>query len=118
VRNPLRAIWLLSLAIVPSLYASATDAPQAAEAPQASSAAVTPLETRILGLGEANPDAETVTRGALEARFGPFQSSGSHFLTGTHWFRIQAPAPSTPGATPVLVRSEEHTSELQSPLIP
>ena len=85
------------------LYASATDAPQAAGAPQPPSAAVTPLETRILGVGEANPDAETLMQGALEARFGPFQSSGSHFLTGTHWFRIEAPPPGIPGTTPVLV---------------
>lgn len=85
------------------LYASATDASQVAEAPQPPSAALTPLETRILGVGEANPDPETVMQGALEARFGPFQSSGSHFLTGIHWFRIQAPVPGIPGTTPVLV---------------
>jgi len=103
VRNPLRWIWLLSLAMLSPLYASATDAPQVAEAPQPPSAALTPLETRILGVGEANPDPETVMQGALEARFGPFQSSGSHFLTGIHWFRIQAPVPGIPGTTPVLV---------------
>jgi diguanylate cyclase (GGDEF)-like protein len=103
VRNPLRASWLLSLAVVLPLYASATDVPQASEAPGAASAGATPLEAAILEAGEATPDPEAVTRGGLDARFGPFRSSGSHLLTGTHWFRIEPPAPDTPGATPVLV---------------
>jgi diguanylate cyclase (GGDEF)-like protein len=103
VRNPLRASWLLSLAIALPLYASATDGPQAAAGPGTPAAAVTPLDTAILEAGEANPDPETVAAGALDTRFGPFTSNGSHFLTGTHWFRIEPPPPSLPGATPVLV---------------
>ena len=103
MRKPLRAIWLLILAIVPPLYVSATDLPQAAEASGSPSAAFTPLRTGLLEAADADPDPETVTQGALDARFRPFQSSGSHFLTGTHWFLIQAPPPGFAGATPVLV---------------
>jgi hypothetical protein len=103
VRNPLAASWLLSLAIVLPLYASATDVPQATEAPGAPATALIPLPTTILEGGEADPDPERVTQGALGPRFGCFQSSGSHVLTGTHWFRIEPPAPGAPGATPLLV---------------
>jgi diguanylate cyclase (GGDEF)-like protein len=99
VRNPLLASWLLSLAFVLPLYAATADAPQGAPA----AAGSVPVETRILDAtaGEAAPEA--VTRGSLDVRFGPFQSTGSHFLTGVQWFRLHLAGPLAPGTTPVLV---------------
>jgi diguanylate cyclase (GGDEF)-like protein len=106
VRNPLATSWLLSLAIgVPlCLYAGANEPPQ--EAPPA--AAVPDdgsvcLETKILEPAEGDPDPDRVAQGALDEHFVPFTVRGSHFLTATHWFRLGAPGPVSPGETEVVV---------------
>ena len=64
---------------------------------------LTPLGTKVLDPAQAFSDPARLIRGELDGRFGTFISHGSHLLTGTHWFRLDAPAPAVPGSTPVLV---------------
>jgi len=81
-----------------------------AQAPQAAPAApppyqsgTVPLATQVLDPALAAPEPAQVTSGALDDRFLPFDSHGSHFLTGVHWFRIQPPTPAEPGRIAVLL---------------
>jgi diguanylate cyclase (GGDEF)-like protein len=99
VRNPLLASWLLSAAIALPLSAATADPHQAHAAP---AAGAVPLGTQILDAAVTSPDPEGLGQGALEGRFGPFRSAGSHLLTGTQWFRLDPP-PAGQAGTPVLV---------------
>jgi diguanylate cyclase (GGDEF)-like protein len=104
VRNPLRASWLLSLAAALPLYGALAGAPQGVlPTPEAVPAGSVPLEARILEpRGEAAAPDEVIS-GSLDSRFAAFTSHGSHFLTGTQWFRLTPPAAAAPGSSPVLV---------------
>ena len=99
MRNPLLASWLLSAAIALPLNAATADPHQAQAAP---AAGAMPLGTQILDAAVTSPDPEGLGQGALEGRFEPFRSAGSHLLTGTQWFRLEPPLPGQAG-TPVLV---------------
>jgi two-component system, sensor histidine kinase LadS len=103
VRNPLRASWLLSLALVLPLYAAAVGLPQDTAAGTGTSSGTTPVDTQILDAAAAGSTPEAIGQGGLDGRFGPFGTSGSHFLTGTQWFRLRLLEPGTPGTSPVLV---------------
>jgi len=104
VRKPFLASWLLSLAAAIPLYVAVAQAPQAAPvAPPPYQAGTIPLATQVLDPALAAPPAGQVTSGALDERFLPFDSHGSHFLTGVHWFRIQPPTPAEPGRIAVLL---------------
>ena len=99
VRNALPASWLFSLAIlaiVLPLYAAATESQQPAPV-------AVPLDTTLLEAAAGDPNPERLLKGVLDSRFGPFSARGSHFMTGTHWFRLTAPAPAAPGAAQVVV---------------
>jgi hypothetical protein len=99
VRNPLLASWLLSAAVALPVSAATADPHQAPAAP---AAGAVPLGTQILDAAVTSPDPEGLGQGALEGRFGPFTSAGSHLLTGTQWFRLDPP-PAGRAGTPVLV---------------
>jgi diguanylate cyclase (GGDEF)-like protein len=62
-----------------------------------------PLTAWILDSSVPTPAAAELIGGALDERFRPFSSRGSHFLTGTVWLRLSAPAPGATGARPVLL---------------
>lgn len=99
MRNPLLVSWLLSAALALPLSAATADPHQALAAP---AAGATPLGTQILDAAVTSPDPEGLGQGALEGRFAPFRSAGSHLLTGTQWFRLDPP-PAGQRGTPVLV---------------
>jgi diguanylate cyclase (GGDEF)-like protein len=99
VRNPLLVSWLLSVALALPLSAATADPHQVLAAP---AAGTTPLGTQILDAAVTSPDPEGLGQGALEGRFAPFRSAGSHLLTGTQWFRLDPP-PTGQRGTPVLV---------------
>ena len=102
--KPLPASWLLSLAIALPLYGAPAGTPQDSPSPSpAARIAPVPLGARILEAAGSPPAPEAVTSGALDPRFGPFKSAGSHFLTGTQWLRLDAPDQVSPGLAPVLV---------------
>ena len=61
------------------------------------------MDTQILDPAAAGSTPEAISQGALDGRFGPFTTSGSHFLTGTQWFRLRLLEPGAPGMSPVLV---------------
>ncbi len=104
VRKPLLASWLLSLAAALPLYVSPAQPPQAVPpAPEAGQAGTLPLETLILDQAVEDPAPEAVASGSLDARFGPYEVKGSHFMTKRHWFRIEAPARPLSGQLPVLL---------------
>jgi diguanylate cyclase (GGDEF)-like protein len=81
------------------LSAATADPHQALARP---AAGALPLGTQILDAAVTSPDPEGLGQGALEGRFGPFRSAGSHLLTGTQWFRLDPP-PAGQAGTPVLV---------------
>ena len=99
MRNPLLVSWLLSAALALPLSAATADPHQALAAP---ATGATPLGTQILDAAVTSPDPEGLGQGALEGRFAPFTSAGSHLLTGTQWFRLDPP-PAGQRGTPVLV---------------
>lgn len=100
MRNPLQASWLLSLALALPLGAATPDPSQGPRAPVSGPI---PLGTHILDAAVADASPETLGSGALDPRFGAFTSAGSHFLTGTRWFRLDPPPVAAAGSTPVLV---------------
>ena len=88
MRNPLLVSWLLSAALALPLSAATADPHQALAAP---ATGATPLGTQILDAAVTSPDPEGLGQGALDGRFAPFRSAGSHLLTGTQWFRLDPP---------------------------
>ncbi len=98
MRSPLLASWLLSMAAALATVAGAAEPPQGGP-----SGTPTPIAAQILA-GPGDAALQEVTSGALDGRFVPFVSRGSHLLTGTRWLRLPAPAPVVwDGSTPVLV---------------
>ena len=106
MRSWLLASWLLSIAGALAAVAGAAAPPPggSAAAGPAASTPQTPLSAEILSPLSTDAALQEVTSGALDARFVPFVTRGSHLLTGTLWLRLPAPATVVwDGSTPVLV---------------
>ncbi|HEY2808165.1 MAG TPA: diguanylate cyclase [Steroidobacteraceae bacterium] len=98
MRSLLLASWLVSMATALVPVAGAAEPP-----PAGAPGAHGPIEAQVL---PASGDAalQEVTSGALDTRFVPFVSRGSHLLTGALWLRLPPPAPvAWDGSNPVLV---------------
>jgi two-component system, sensor histidine kinase LadS len=97
--------WLIGLAACLPARAGDVDQPLVPDLPPVAQLApgnVAPLDVQVLEGAAGDPPAETITAGTLDARFGPFTSRGSHFITKPLWFRI--PVPPADGSTnPVLL---------------
>ncbi|HEY6965729.1 MAG TPA: hypothetical protein VI407_10970, partial [Erythrobacter sp.] len=104
--GPARKLWLLGVAFGLPALAFAFDPPLVPDLPpvaQLTPGNVLPLTARVLESSAGDPPAPLVTSGALEGRFLPFVSHGSHFITTPLWFRLQAPGAPRAGADPVLL---------------
>ncbi len=106
MRKPPVTSWLLGLAIAVPLYVygGTQEPPQDAATAMAvpDDGSVT-LETKILEPAAGDPDPNPVAQGTLDGRFLPFVAHGSHFLSGSHWFRLAPPGPVSPGESEVVV---------------
>ncbi len=104
MRSPLLASWLLILAAgLAQAGAPASPEGGAAAVPVAAGATPPPLAAQILVFAGEAPLPQ-VTSGALDSRFVPFESHGSHLRNGILWLRLPPPPPVVwDGSTPVLV---------------
>jgi diguanylate cyclase (GGDEF)-like protein len=63
-----------------------------------------PIEARVLRSASGDPPVASVTGGALDGHFVPFDARGSHRLTAPLWFRLPPLAShGSPGVIPVLL---------------
>src|SRR5262249_14795040 len=62
-----------------------------------------PLTAEVLVFGGTSPTEAEVTSGALDGKFQPFKTRGSHLIRTTLWLRLPPPKAATGGETPVLL---------------
>jgi two-component system, sensor histidine kinase LadS len=88
------------------LFAGAADHPLVPELPPVAHLTpgnAAPVDAQVLESAAGNPEPAAITSGALDRRFGPFISRGSHRLTAPLWFRLPAPTAAEEGTNPVLL---------------
>jgi diguanylate cyclase (GGDEF)-like protein len=106
VFGPASVLWIWGVALGLPGMAAAYDQPLVPDLPPVAQLApgnVAPLSARVLEPAAGDPPAAAVTSGALDPRFGPFMSRGSHHLTIPLWFRLESPRALRAGADPVLL---------------
>jgi diguanylate cyclase (GGDEF)-like protein len=83
--------WVVGLAVCPlTAVAAATLVPELPPVAQLVPGNGAPVETRVLDPTLGDPPVASVTAGALDGHFIPFDARGSHRLTAPLWFRLPA----------------------------
>ena len=98
--------WVLSVAAcLPLTVAAApTLVPELPSVAQLTPGNGAPIEVRVLAPASGDPPVASVTGGALDGHFIPFEARGSHRLTAPLWFRLPPLASHvSPGVIPVLL---------------